>query len=342
MKKLLASISVAFSILATSTDALAVSLNPSCSGKIFNPMTDIDWNNTFPITIAGVAVNSSVGNTDSPLMKAMPPVCTCPSILGIPMVGIGVTFWQPMYLSEIERTPGCMSSMGGVNALPGYGLLASEQSNSNDDVGGGSVNRMQVHWYEYPVFAMFDMMKSLTCTNPSGFNVGYMTEVDPLWQDDVWGAVFSPESVLFANPIATAACAVDAVASSISYPLDSLFWCAGSWGNLYPLTGNSSHGGDPFTLNNQIQAKFIAKSHRMGLMWQTIGPTAICSSHINPVWVKSQYRYNQVGPIPRRGKAVGTGSSGLFQFPPITNVPTKESTTNLIWQGQQCCLKGIP
>ena len=312
-----------------------------CSGTLFNPLTDTDWNNLFPITIAGVEVPGG-GNSDPPLMKAMPPICTCPTVFGFPMIGIGVTYWQPLFISEVERRPGCLSSLGGVNVLPGYSMLHSEQS-ANGEKESNEVNRMQVHWYEYPVFGLLEMMKDVSCTGSSGFNLAYLTEVDPLWQDDLWGAVFTPESAIFANPVATLACSVDAVASTLDYPMDSMFWCAGSWGNTYPMTGNSSHSGDPFTMNNQLQAKFIARNHRMGLGWQTIGPSAICSSHINPVWVKSQYRYNQVAPVIRKGRAVVTGSSGkVFQFPPVTNMPTQEHTINLIWQGQQCCLKPIP
>jgi conjugal transfer pilus assembly protein TraU len=312
-----------------------------CTGRLFNPLTDADWNNIFPITIAGVPLGAGT-NPMNPLMAAMPPVCVCPTILGIPFVGIGVTYWQPTYLAEIEHRPGCLSSLGGINVLPGYSMLQSEQT-VNHENRGKSTNRMQVHFYTYPLFGMLEMMKSVSCNNPSGFNLGYVTEVDPLWQDDLWGAVFAPESAVFANPIAQMACAVDAVSASAGYPQDALFWCSGSMGGVYPLTGNSQHSGDPFTLNNQVMSKFLARHHRMGLQWQTIGPTAICSSHPNPVWVKSQYRFNQVAPIPRKGRAVAPGDNGkLFQFPPVTNLPTQEQTVNLIWQGQQCCLKPIP
>jgi conjugal transfer pilus assembly protein TraU len=336
IKKLLALIAL------LTASAIASAQVPSvCGGNLFNPVTDTDWNTMFPITIAGATISGG-GNSNPPLMAAMPPICTCPTIFGFPMIGIGITYWQPLYISEIERRPGCLSSLGGVNVLPGYSSLHSEQS-INGTKNSKEVNRMQVHWYEYPVFAMLDMMKSVSCTSASGFNLAYLTEIDPLWQDDLWGAVFTPEAAVFANPIATAACAIDSVASSLDYPMDSLFWCAGSWGNVYPLSGNSSHSGDPFTMNNQIQAKFLARNHRMNLGWQTIGPSAVCSAHINPIWVKSQYRYNQVGPISRKGRAVVTGSNGkLFQFPAVTNAPTKEHTVNLIWQGQQCCLKPIP
>jgi conjugal transfer pilus assembly protein TraU len=334
-KKLIAAAAL---LAASSAQAVVPAI---CDGKLFNPLTDADWNNVFPITIAGVPLGAGT-NPINPLMAAMPPVCVCPTIFGFPFVGIGVTYWQPLLVAEIERRPGCLSSLGGINVLPGYSMLHSEQS-----VGGAgrgkSTNRMQVHLYSYPLFSMLDMMKTVACKAPSGFNLAYVTEVDPLWQDDAWGAVFAPEAALFANPIAQAACAVDAVASAMGMPLDAMFWCAGSLGGVYPLTGNSQHSGDPFTLNNQVLSKFMARHHRMGLQWQTIGPTAICFSHPNPVWVKSQYRFNQVGPIPRRGRSVAPGDSGkLYQFPPVTNIPTQEHTINLIWQGQQCCLKPIP
>jgi conjugal transfer pilus assembly protein TraU len=306
----------------------------ACQGKVFNPVTDTDWNNMFPVTIMGVRAGSG---SNPPLMR-MPPVCVCPGRFGVPTPGIGVTFWQPLYVSEIERTPGCLSSLGGVNVLPNYGMLGSEQNNDDNDT-GSTVSRMQVHWYEYPAFAMLELFKSMTCFGPSGFNLSYLTEIDPTWQDDLWGAVFSPESALFANPVAQAACAVDAAAASVDFPLDALFWCAGTWGSVYPLTGNGAHTNSAFTLNNLVQAKFLARQARIGLQWQTIGPSATCFAHPNPVWVKSQYRYNQVGPIARRGKPVVTGSPGLAQSPPVANTPGRESTTNLIWQGQQCCMR---
>lgn len=314
-----------------------------CTGGLFNPITDTDWNNIFPITIAGAPITNS-SNSISPLMAMMPPVCVCPTIFGIPMVGIGVTYWQPLYVSEVEGRPGCLSSIGGVKVLSGpFELLASNQTQTSAQNKDRVANRMQVHWYQYPLFSMMELFKTLICKAPSGFDLAYMTEIDPLWQNDLWSAVFTPEAALFSNPVASLSCSVDAVAAVTGYPIDPMFWCAGTWGNLYPLSSFSSHGADPFTRNNQVQAKFIARNARVGLNWQTTGPTAICFSHPNPVWIKSQYRYNQIAPIPRKGRAVTTGDNAkFFQFPPVTNVPTREQTTNLIWQGQQCCLKPIP
>lgn len=307
----------------------------TCAGKMFNPITHLDWNNLFPITVAGVRLGS---NSNPPQMH-MPPVCVCPGRFGVPTPGIGVTYWQPLYLAEIERTAGCFRSLGnGIQAMPGFGIMDSDQQLTQRDANRKST-RMQVHWYMYPVFAILELFKSLACMAPSGFNLAYITEVDYTWQDDMWGVVFSPEAVLFANPVADVACAVDATASAYHFPLDALFWCAGTWGSVYPFSGNSNHSMGNFALNNLVMSKFIARQSRLGLMWTTIGPTAMCFSHPSPIWMKSQYRVNQVGPIPRYGRPLVIGGTEHKQFPPLTNFPTQESTVNFIWQGQQCCVR---
>lgn len=342
LKKLLSVITLTASALFALPNTAQAIVPAICTGLVYNPITDTDWNNMFPISVAGVPISSG-GNTPTPLQSAIPPICVCPSALGVPLPGITVTYWQPLYVAEVEQRPGCLSTLGGVSSLGSlYTLLGSEQHQSTAEAPGQDSNRMQVHWYTYPVFGVMDMMKNLGCKTTSGFNLGYMTELDPIWQSDVWSAIMAPESILFASPPAQLACAVDAVASSLEFPLDPLFWCQGTWGNTYPLAGNSSHSGHPFSMNNQILGKFIARSHRMLLMFQTTGPTALCGSHPNPVWTKSQYRYNQIGPFPRKGRAVSTGSAGLLQFPPIANLPTQEHTNSLIWQGQVCCMKPIP
>jgi conjugal transfer pilus assembly protein TraU len=311
--------------------------NPACHGKTFNPFKDMDWNLIYPITIMGANIG---GGTNPPLMYVSP-ICVCPGAFGIPSYGIGITFWEPLYVSEIQRTPGCMSTIGGSQMLDDYMSLHGEHEGGADDSNSGTTTRMQGHWYNYPVFAMLDIMKDIGCKNSSGFALGYITEIDSTWQDDTWAAMYSPEQSEFANLIAQTACAVDAVSSNLGLTMDPLFWCAGSWGSIYPLTGNSQPGNGPFLTNGQVQAKFIARLHRLGMLWQTIGPSAVCTSHPNPVILKSQYRINQIGPIARRGSKPPPviGSLGEQLMPAVANTPGEESTDNLIWQGQQCCAR---
>lgn len=307
-----------------------------CKGRFFNPISDPDWNNIFPITIMGIRLG---GNSNPPMMH-VPPVCVCPGPLGIPSIGIGITYWQPMYIAEIEKHAGCASSLGGQKILSGYSGLNSEQGFFASDKEAAQSTRMQLHWYEYPVFGMLDIFKGLACKSESGFNLMYVSEIDPTWQSDAWAGIFNPEAGLFANVVAQTACIVDSVAANISYPLDPLFWCAGTWGGVYPTAGTANQSLYPFQLNHLVLAKFLARQARLGLAWQTIGPTAICSAHINPIWIKSQYRVNQVYPIRRRGAPMPIGAQPIRQRPyMVTNPPGLDSTVDLIWLGQQCCAR---
>ena len=75
----------------------------------------------------------------------------------------------------------------------------------------------------------------------------YLSEIDPTWNNDGVAFFLNPEAALFANPIAIAACAVDCTSATVGVDTaaDSMFWCAGCWGNLYPLTGNIASKGSP-------------------------------------------------------------------------------------------------
>ncbi|MBC8738534.1 hypothetical protein F6X40_17380 [Paraburkholderia sp. UCT31] len=297
----------------------------ACSGRLLNPINDLDWNNLYPITIAGV---QSGANSNPPLMYE-PPVCQCGSgIFGY--VGVGVTFWMPAYVYEIERTSGCLESLGGISlfksgASSGLGALNSEQANRNGDL-DSNVSRMQIHEYEYPAATMLKIIKDVACVSGDGFNLGYVTEIDYTWQDDAWGAIFAPEAALFDSLLFQASCAVDAVAAEVAFPLDPMFWCAGSWGGVYPLTGNGNESNTPFQLNNLVMSKFIARQFRIGLQWMTIGPLAECSAVPSPVWIKDQFRVNQVMPYPRSGPPMYIGGQGLLQTAAVTlTLPISQS-----------------
>ena len=312
----------------------------ACHGKTFNPLSDPDWNNFFPITIAGIRMGP---NSNPPLMYE-PAVCYCPSdLFGEVLPGIGMTYWQPLYVAEIQKIAGCSSSLGGKMLLKGYSNLNSEQAfigNLKGSPDTSHTTRMQFHWYEYPIFAMLDLFTDLGCKNGGGFNLAYASEVDPYWQNDVWAGIFNPEAGLFGQLTAQFSCMVDSIGATAGYPVDALFWCAGTWGGVYPMAGTANQSFSTFQVNNLIMAKFLARQARVGLQWQTIGPAAICSSVPNPVWLKSQFRVDQVYPIVRKGKPMVIGAPPILQNPVnVTNYPGWDDTVNLIWQGQQCCVR---
>jgi conjugal transfer pilus assembly protein TraU len=308
----------------------------ACHGQTFNPASDPDWNDIFPITIMGA---SGGPNSDPPLMDYSP-ICVCPGIFGIPSPGITVTYWQPMYIAEIQKIAGCSSSLGGRQLLSGYDGLNSEQGFFGSAKEATQSTRMQFHWYEYPVFSLIDMLRGLLCRSGDGFNLAYVSEIDATVQDDVWAGIYDPEAGLFATLVAQAACTVDSVAADVDFPLDPLFWCSGTWGSIYPLGVTANQAIDTFQLNHLVMAKFLARQARLGLAWQTIGPDTICGAHPNPIWIKSEYRVNQVYPFGRRGAPLVIGAQPIKQQPfMITNQPGLDDTVNLIWQGQECCIR---
>src|SRR3546814_1441818 len=74
------------------------------------------------------------------------------------------------------------------------------------------------------------ILTDMACLEQSSVDIAYVTEIDPLWQDDTLTALINPEVALFANPLAQTACAADCGAATGKLPLDPLFWCAGCLG----------------------------------------------------------------------------------------------------------------
>lgn len=305
-----------------------------CHGRLLNPLTDINWDLIFPITIAGARVPIGTGNLNSPLTDTSP-LCVCPShLLGLPMPGISVSYHVPLFVEEIVKRPGCFSSLGGEQLLVGF---STEQTDLKQDE--NSTSRWQVHWYEYPIFAMLQLFEDFVCFKGGDYALTYITELDPTWQNDLWGALFSPEGVIFANPLAQAACSLDAVGATFHFPLDALFWCAGSWGSVYPLTGNMNASEDRLQSAELAGAKMIARLSRTGLLWDTVGPWAQCTPAPMPIWIKSEFTVDPVYPIVSHHLGMPIGAApALWMYLPPQSFPMFENVNQVIFQEQQCCL----
>lgn len=315
-------------------------VSPPAHAYFFNPMTDTNWNDMLPISIGGV----SMGGGQPPIVYE-PPVCVCPShFYGGPMPGIGVTFWEPMYVAEVVRHPGKLITLSGTNVLGGafkseMGPAAGRSSGENHASRGA--NRAQVHWYTYPLFGIIGAEINTICgTAETPFSLAGMTEIDPIWQDDLWSNVLSPESVLFATLPMQLACLADAVSATVAYPLSPLFWCAGAWGSVYPFSGNPNSQSSDQQSNALVLSKYIAMESRVGFMWATVGPEAVCSAAPSPIWIKGQWRFDPIYPLPTFGAPIYIGQSEVrWGMSPPANYPDHQDSAYLIWQGEQCCVR---
>jgi conjugal transfer pilus assembly protein TraU len=309
-------------------------IQANCVGKFVNPITDICWSCLFPITIGGMRVSASGEDTENPRT----PICRCP--IPIPpyiRIGFPVSFWEPVRLVDVTRTPYCLVNLGGISMM-------DRGVQGRGSVANNSGNRMRhsfyhVHWYIYPLIYWLELLTDFICLEKTSFDVAYMTELDPLWNDDETAFILNPEAVLFGNPIAQAACAADCITASTGFPLDLLFWCGGCQGSLYPFTGTiSAHVGGVQGSLLALQ-RMIAKLHREGLLWGYTGVDGLCDKYPMPIIRKTQYKTQMVYPIPStikgchplgRSEALwGAGKEYPYQG---------EDFGYLIWRKRNCCL----
>lgn len=270
-----------------------------CKGHFVNPVTDIDWDGIFPITIGRVPLaTGDAPDTTNPAT----PLCACkvpPPVFQ--RLGVTIGFWEPFALVDVTRDPYCMVNMGIKLSVKHQGIGGSEMPAAD---GRGAF--YYVHWYKYPVVYWLQIITSIACVQAGEFDLAYMTELDPTWNDDELGFVLNPEATLFSNPITQMACAADALKTSVDSQLgiDALFWCMGSQGSIYPLTGNTPFQTSPIEAATLMAERMDFKMHRELLVWDTTGAWGntfdgpICHQYPTPIMPKSRYRYQLVNTIP--------------------------------------------
>lgn len=305
----------------------------ACHGNFVNPITDVCWSCLFPITIgSATVVAGNLSDTSNPSS----PICAC----GSPVIHPGITtgFWEPVAMADVTRTPYCMVNLGGMQLPLGSNQTRGTVEFSNDD---HNHSFYYVHWYKYPLLFWLKLITDGMCLETGDLDIAYLTELDPTWGDDESTFILNPEALLFGNLLAQAACAADSVAASISKPLDSLFWCAGGHGSMYPLNGHVQEHVGGVQASILLSERMAYKMHRELLISDSIGENspALCYNPHLPVIPKSRYRYQMVNPVPT------TGSHGCHPFGATTatweaghEIPfTGEDFGYLIWRKRNCC-----
>lgn len=331
-------------------------------------LTDICWTCIFPIRIGGYELaDFTMEDTPDPVTQTL---CDCPDSI---MPGVTVSFWEPIRLIEIVREPYCFPSLGGLELSNDTIAHAGTYDESPPD-NHHSSTLYQVHYLAFPVWQLIGLtvalieqpLKATTiglfpdlskCFSVGGFDMTdmgilYLTELDPLWNDDELGVLLNPEAVLFANPVAQAVCAADCVAASAGFPLDPLFWCAGCWGSMYPFGGTVSDPSGELSTASLIAARALAKFNREYLEALTTTSAALCGKQYTGFIRKSQYKLQLLYPIPMTtGVEDSTQSSAkIFCCNPIgrntliwgtgKSFPvTGEDFVFLVFRKKDCCAR---
>jgi conjugal transfer pilus assembly protein TraU len=306
----------------------------TCHGSFINPITDICWSCTFPMTIgrANLFSHGQEDNLSNP--SSAPCVCSTP-----PKAGMATGFWEPVRQVDVTRTPYCFVSLGGVSIdvgiyAPRGGVgMQSESSKSSF---------YHVHWYTNPLFYLLEVVLDDFCIEKIEFDIAYITEVDPTWNDDELTLILNPDVVLFANVVAQAACAADCVAATAGFPLSTLYWCAGCQGSIYPLNGHVQVHGGGVQASTLLVQRMAAKMHREFLVWGAAGTAGLCGYYPQIIMDKSNYKMSMTYPVPQTRNALGrccqpfgrtTALWGAGRTYPVWG----EDFAYLIFRKRNCC-----
>ncbi len=331
MRKIILSAAAFIIIAGHAAGALAI-----CSpGRFMNPVTDICWDCLFPVKIGGIVVVPGI--PDEPDLTDAP-VCACPVPPPVFIrIGIPVSFWEPARYVETVKDPYCFPSLGFALPNPSGGFLGGTDNNT-DVVHGKSFS--QAHYFIYPVSSLLDIATDSVCLSAEGFDVGFLTEIDPTWNQDYLMALLDPKVFLVANPVAQMSCIADSVASNLNFPLDFMFWCMGSWGSTYPVTGSNQER--DYTLSNVgIGYRLFYKLATLGMVCDVDSPVTLCTCLPTFIPIKSHYRLQEAMPVPDwTCHAVGTTDLewGAMKNPPYVGMAT--SADNFVWiifRRRGCC-----
>lgn len=321
---------------------LNASASVTCQGRFVNPISDICWSCLLPISIGPVSVGKGGVPAKRDTKNPSSPICGCTK-KNIPVPGISLGFWEPARMVDVTRTPYCMVGLGGVQLGPNDVKKISSYNRSY----GKRISHdsfYHLHYYVYPLVYWLELITDLICLEQAGFDVAYLSELDPIWNDEKLQTLLNPEVFLFGNPLAQGACALDCASATLDMPRDELFWCAGCLGNIYPWSGaNADHVGGVQN-SSLLTARIIAKMHRIGLAKRTSTSSSaingeLCRKDTELKIKKSQIKLQMVYPKSSSG-AMGCWPIGLsdMAYSSFREYPQDgQDWSYVIWRKCNCC-----
>lgn len=358
-------VSMAIGALPPISKAICVEENMPGIGKVFK---SINWHCMFPISLAGVRMDSFENDDDSiqqssvmqreldeasatnPNKSSSSDVfCKCngAGFITKTPIGVRVEFWEAARVIEVVKDAWCFpmlkqdvsSTMGGNDK----NTVRQTKNGTQMTVDGESLQMQvwQAHYYIFPVLALLEVLTDFICMDFSAFDLGYITEPDPRWLDPELALVLAPETVLFANPLAQLSCIPDVIAATVKHVVDPLYWCQGSWGKVFPPTGYVTHGGQQTQSAATAMGRVMFLLHRSFVLWGTSGSRALCHRYPQPIWQKSQYKWQTLHPV-RDPECRVIGEPGFkwasFKNPPFPN-KNPDNFLFLLWRKRSCCAR---
>ena len=268
-------------------------------------ITDVCWEAMFPIYIGGVNLKGK--SRYAPADRNKNRLCSCAGSLKdgtLPTAGTSIGMYLPKYLLTVTKKPYCFPELNGTELASKLGLVSRYNvgnEDDSDDDGGGSSNDVSYSWHlsALPLTKILELFNTLGCFSDgySTFDILWISETLPMWYDSELAFYVAPESMIFATPLALAGMVTDCLSSTLLSPMDSLFFVAGCWGSMYPLSGSLGAIGDKVAGKSLIAARALFFLSRIGVLERTMGSDAVCRNRKMPIMKKSQYRFQQLWPM---------------------------------------------
>ena len=226
----------------------------------------------------------------------------------------------------------CMVNLGGT-ILPMPTFKSTVIGDETIADAENSESFYNVHVYGFPIFQWMGFLSG--CSRADYFGIEYMSELDPTWSDDKLAAVLHPETKIYADPVAQQACLISALSADTGLPNDQLFWCAGSQGGIYPLTGTVAYHQSGAQASVLLTERTGFLMHETGQWRTTDGSPALCGSVYRPTMQSSQYRYQPL--YPKSESCRPFGRTTLAWESGIETPNSTEDYAYVIWQKVNCC-----
>ncbi|MGH8159231.1 MAG: TraU family protein [Rhodanobacter sp.] len=303
--------------------------DPGCT-KASGIFTSFDEAGFYPMRIAGSP--TGVGFMPDDIAA---PVCYCPGrFFGMTTEGEVYGIWLPDRIIETVRKSYCSPALGGMigggsSTTTGFGGGASKTDGIAQD------SFLNMHMIPYPAQSIAgSMLSSCTKSSNTSFPV-YLTELDPTWNDEALMNLTTPQSSLFSGTDTILACAQDAAASVVGQPLLALFWCAGTWGTVYPTAGFIGNTGDTQTVHALQVVKSLAMLQNRLMIPRMYGDAAVCMNTPWPVLLKQQYKFQELSPV-HNPTEHWMGEPALMWGDTLPPANSNDFDT-LVWDYFECC-----
>jgi conjugal transfer pilus assembly protein TraU len=298
---------------------------------MIDPFSDVAWQCTFPISIMGIPFDIGDHPPDD---TATDDFCDCPgkdgSFYGF---GVVVGFWEPARMVDTVTDPWC---------FPGIGMNWHAKQVGSGYAGGGQLRHQEeniafqhYHYYITPFWALLELGSDIPCIGDGeSFDIAMVSEIRPDWGRDMVAAQIYPETSLMANMYVVLACTADAIMATARRTLDPLYWCMGSWGTTYPMTGHIT-AQDYVEANAGIAGKAMYVQARTAMLGDRSVNT--CGTTYLPIWIKSHWRMQEVDPV-ADPKCHSIGEPGLFWTAGKAPVGLMDNFSWMLFRRVRCCV----